>query len=283
MQQKIGCTGGIKLKYLGAYFEFIKMYLKARMEYKVSFFFELFSNFLMVVSLYIGIWILMKNFNSFNGWGYYEVLFLYSINIFCVALSGTFLFGPMNSLFYQVKDGSFDSILLRPLNPLKHLIFRNFQYSYLPWFVPVPFALYKCFTNMNMHFTLYSVLVLILSILGGVFVNSGLLIIAGSLSFWYVDSSMLISLLCTHGNSVRSFCDYPISVYSKGIQFILTFIIPYGFINYYPAVNFFNKHDGTAIIMNPFPCSALVAGIVVLTVSLVFWNISLKKYQSTGT
>jgi len=27
----------------------------------------------------------------------------------------------------------------------------------------------------------------------------------------------------------------------------------------------------------------LVAGIVVLTVSLVFWNISLKKYQSTGT
>ena len=114
---------------MSVYFEFVKMYLKARMEYRISFFFELLSNFLMIISLYIGIWIMMRNFNSFNGWSYYEVLFLYSLNIFCVAFSGTFLYGPMNTIFLQVKEGSFDGILLKPLDPLSHMVFRNFQYS----------------------------------------------------------------------------------------------------------------------------------------------------------
>ncbi len=264
------------------YWDFIKMFLKVKFEYKVAFFFELISNAITIIVMYLGFWLIFDKFKFITGWNYYEIVFIYSINILCVAISGMVIFSPMMSIFNLVRQGSFDSMLIRPIDPLLHLIFKNFSYTYIPWLIPVPFALYSCFVHLDIQLTLTKILLFSFLFLGGLLINIGLLISAGALSFWLIDSGFLVSILCMHNNSIRSFCDFPITIYSKWIQVILTFVIPYAFTNFYPSLYFLNRRD--IFLFHPyFQFGTPIVGIIVFGISLLIWKKGLSRYQSTGS
>jgi ABC-2 type transport system permease protein len=69
-------------------------------------------------------------------------------------------------------------------------------------------------------------------IMGAVVIHSTIMIITSSMSFWVVKSHAEPR---DDNIDVRRFIEYPISRYDKWIKFILTFIIPYSFVNYYPC------------------------------------------------
>jgi ABC-2 type transport system permease protein len=74
---------------------------------------------------------------------------------------------------------------------------------------------------------------------------------------------------------------YPISMYPECMQFILTFLIPVGWVSFYPA-------SGLLGIENRFcsglflPFVTLMVGIVVMLLAGVYFHAGLKKYESAG-
>lgn len=116
---------------LKLYFRFISIYLKSKLEYRFSFFMDLFTNVFTYSLIFISIWIIFEKFENIQGWSFYEVIFLYNINLFSYALSGMFIKHPMLDLERMVQEGSFDSIVVRPINPLFHMVARQFEYTFI--------------------------------------------------------------------------------------------------------------------------------------------------------
>ena len=76
--------------------------------------------------------------------------------------------------------------------------------------------------------------------------------------------------------------NYPITIFPKAIQFILTFLLPFAFLNFYPASALLGKAipQGYPAIL---PFLSPLVGALVFALSVLLWNWGLKHYKSTGS
>lgn len=80
---------------------------------------------------------------------------------------------------------------------------------------------------------------------------------------------------------MRKFAGYPISIFSKGIQFLMIYIVPFAFVNYFPAQFLLRKEDMTLypqyfMYLTPF------LGTGMYIIAYLFWRYSLRYYKSSG-
>ena len=110
------------------YLTFLKLFFKSKMGFRFTFFSEIFINIFSYVITYLGIWIIMTKFQIINGWTFWEVVLLYNLNLFSYGLSSFVFFVPLQELETMVQNGTFDGILIRPMNPLLHLLASRQRY-----------------------------------------------------------------------------------------------------------------------------------------------------------
>jgi len=75
---------------------------------------------------------------------------------------------------------------------------------------------------------------------------------------------------------------YPLSIYPFVLQMIFTFLIPIGFISFYPASEFLGQSSGFHIPFSMALWTPLV-GIVFFVISQLTFNFGMKKYESAGS
>ncbi|SCZ09503.1 ABC transporter permease [Alkaliphilus peptidifermentans] len=266
------------MKDLLLYKEFIKIYLKSKLEYRFSFFMDLFIQIFTYTINYISIWIILSRFNNIFGWTFYEIMLLYNLNLFTYGISGLFIWGPMRQLEEMVVTGSFDSILSKPMNPFVHIIFRQFQHAFIGHVILGIIIFIISFNKLNIEFSILSMILFTTVIIGGVLIHSSIMIFTGSICFWVGKSNSLVD---TTVYGLRFFLDYPISIYHRWVQIFLTFIVPYGFVNYYPAHVFLNKGD---VVFNEYlKYGTPIVGVIVFAFSYLIWNVGINKYSSAGS
>lgn len=259
---------------LKMYFSFIVIYLKSKLEYKIAFLCEIIANFILVIVYYVGIWIIFNNYESVFGWKYKEILLLFNINWLCYSISGFFLWEPMTNLGTKIQSGEFDAYLIRPIRPLLHLVVKQFQYTFLPRFLLSLYFLIKTIRDMDQDI---NIPVIIYTVINGVIIYSCVFILIGAVSFWLVQNKEVGDILTNSDYGMRNFVDYPLDIYNKPIKFLLTFIVPYAFVNYIPVSYLLDKDTDLHILK-----IASVTVIFVLITMLV-WSRGLRKYNSTGT
>ena len=114
--------------------------------------------------------------------------------------------------------------------------------------------------------------------LGGSLIFAGIRIIIAAIAFWAVNNSSLVHLFVY---SSREFLLYPLNIYSGSVKLLLTFLIPLGFINFYPAHYFLNK--STNDLFHPiFIYATFPIGVFIYTISLLIWKIGQNAYESAG-
>ena len=74
-----------------------------------------------------------------------------------------------------------------------------------------------------------------------------------------------------------NFGRYPTPIFNKIIQFILSFVIPFAFVAFYPATHFFNR-PGFEIWCYGTPFMALACS----GVAAYAWRFGVSRYDSTG-
>lgn len=258
---------------------FIIAHFKAQVEYRFSFFVNLFVQVFAYAVTFINMWLLFNKINNLNGWTFNQVIFLWNLNVFSYGICGLFISAPTRSIEGLVQSGNFDMLLTKPISPLLHLLLKNLSPIFLAHIAMSCVIFAAFFHRYNIAWSFSKVCFLILVIIGCVLIQSSIMIISGSLSFWIVKSLAIMNTL-TYG--LRNFILYPISIYDKFIQIVLTFIIPYAFICYYPAIYFFDKRNES--IFHPcFQYGTPIVGIIMLALSVLVWNIGVNRYQSTGS
>jgi ABC-2 type transport system permease protein len=135
------------------------------------------------------------------------------------------------------------------------------------------------FYKLGVPLTFSNVVFLLLTLAGGALIQGAAFIITNTPAFWIVKNNRLQSLFM---GIPSSFIRYPISAYNKVIQIILTVVLPYAFINFYPAQHFLRKEE--FLMFSPvLQYATPIVGIVLFTAAYQFWKLGIRHYNSTGS
>lgn len=258
---------------------FIKTYFKRELEYRQSFILRYLVQIISRSVELLGIWILLNKFQQINGWTFHEVMVLFGMNLFSYGFAGLLLHGPMAELERLVQQGTFDAILVMPMNPLLHLIARHFNAVFLGHILLSFVIMGYAFYHLDVTWSLLSVGWFAIVMLGATLIQGSILLAAGTSSFWFVKSRALLN---TAIYGVRGFITYPISIYDRWIQIVLTLFIPFAFVNFYPAEHFLGK-AGSSIFPAFFQLGTPLVGVLLFFAAYQYWKFATNNYQSTGS
>ncbi len=258
---------------------FYTVLLKSKMEYRFNFFMEILVNFFTYIINFAVIWVIMNKFKTINGWSYYQVVFVYNMNMFSYGLASLFFYIPMRNLEGMVRDGSFDSLLIRPVSPFCHLLLKQDYLGFLS-LVFLGLGMFGvCFSNLEMLWTFKNICFFVTALIGATLIQASVLIFTGSLSIKRIGANSLMNVLIY---DIRSFVEYPIHIYPKAIQVILTFVVPYAFVNFYPSRYLFDIDCGYWQIGAGAGVSSILIGGVLFAGAIKFFHVMINKYQGAG-
>lgn len=267
------------MKYIKLYLRFVIVYMKGKLEYHFALLLELIANTILIGIYFAGFWVVFYNFETIAGWSKYEVLFMFTTSWFAYSFSCFFFWSPMRDIGELVRTGKFDLYLTRPISPFIYLVLQQFQYTFLPrLFFSVVFWMYSM-KKLQIDWTLERVVFYCASFLVAFVIFSSITVITGAISFWTIKSEEIVSLLTDNDYGLKNFCDYPIQIYGKGMQTLLTFVVPYAFTGYYPVAILLGKNISNYFLCKLSPIIALVIGLI----AYILWHIGLKRYNSTGS
>lgn len=267
------------MEYLSLYLKFVQIKFRGIAEYRGAFWTMYFAKFIGFATDFIMIWLLVYRFQSVAGWNSYEIMLLYALNLGSYSLAAFFLFHPFTKLSSRIQSGEFDEILTKPLNPFLYLVCREFSTGYLSNLTVAFSVLAFTFYKLQIPLSPANIGFLTVTLLGGSLIQGAAFILTNTPSFWIVKNNRLQSLLMgVPSNFVR----YPINAYNKAIQIILTVVLPYAFISYYPA-HFFLKKQETMLFPQTLQYMTFAVGGVLIFIAYQYWKLGLKHYNSTGS
>ena len=259
------------------YIAFLKVSFLTQLEHRVTYVARMIGKLLHFGSGFAIIAILLARFGSIGSWSTYEMLLLYALNILCYSLGATFTM-PINNISSRIAAGQIDSILTKPVNPMVFFICQNVSAGYTSNYVISIGIMAVCFAKLEVTITLFKIFWLLLSIIGGALIHAAALTASGVPSFWLVKSSALSRIFYWE---LANFVEYPLSIYAIGAQVLLTFVLPYAFVNYYPAQMFLSKND---MMFHPvLQYMTPLVGVICFTLAYRFWKFGLDAYQSSGS
>lgn len=253
------------------------MNLKARLAYRFDFFFWLVVKALSYASGFLIIWLILHRFRGIAGWTVSEVMALWAMTQLTYTIAGTFLMNSTGKLDRFIISGEFDSFLLQPMNPLVNVIARGFTWTYSSQILLNMVVLAIAISHVELH--LGKVIFLLATLLGGVAIHAFVFLIGGALSFRWLNTGQRLS---GHMRWFIDFTQYPISIYPAGLRWLLTFLVPFALVNYYPCLYLFDKLAGSKLeVFLVFASPAIAIGFGMFGVWL--WHIGLSQYQSSGS
>jgi len=184
-----------------------------------------------------------------------------------------------NEIEDMIRMGKFDIVLIRPVNSLIYTLLGRPTIAYFGHLVLGTVIFVMCFNNMDVQWTLFKLVFLIVTILGAALIQASMYLIIGTLGFWIVRTNDIFGTFMWSGGS---FIRYPVSIYSKFIQALLTFVIPFAFVNYYPA-HFLLDKSNENLFLPILQYGTPFVGIVLFLIAYKFWTIGVNRYESTGS
>lgn len=266
-------------RYLKLYGIFIRTTFRRHMMYRSTFYAGIVGQWLSYGATFATLFIMVSKFEALKGWSADEVLLLYGLATLSYAIGAAFFYTPATDLGGKIRSGEFDGSLTRPLHPFVQEMFAGFNFGYISHFTLSLAVVLYALLKLEFEFSAGNVLCLSVMVLGASLVQAAGLIAASVMSFFTVNGNPVLDFLLF---KVKEFTNYPITVFPYAIQLILTFLLPYAFINFYPASMLLGKPvpDGFPAVL---PYLTPLVGIICFSLSVLLWCFGLRHYKSTGS
>lgn len=265
------------LKYIKLYTVILWLNIKARSTYRTNFIVSVAQAFVTLALQAALIWMLLDRFKDINGWGTYEIGFMLALSKISIGFSAVFLpqVWMMDSI---VNSGDLDRILVRPKSPLFLFVFQGFNIQGVGELAAAFALLFYTVGKVDVLWNMANISFLIATVVCSALIFNCVLFILGLTSFWFLSFRSLREFFIS---IFSNFSPFPVSIYGKGVQLMLTFILPVAFVYYYPSLYFFNKGDLVLPYWIEFCAPAVAAGLLFLCYAL--WALGLRSYKSAGS
>ncbi len=248
------------------------MNVKKMIQYKADTLIGIASNFLTQFSAFVFIWAVFGYVERFEKWSYGQILLLYGTFTICRGLNNIFFDNLWIVGKEYIRRGTFDILVTRPANVLFQIIGEKVQLDGFGTLVLGIVTFNYGIRKEGMYISFENLIIWLGIFLMGTLIIAEINLIFTVSSFWVVRSNNIIWMFF----SLADFGQYPLDIFGFGIKCMLTCILPYGFVAYYPVCAMLGKISHKIL--------AFELGIVFLfgIISICVWRMGVKKYESTG-
>ena len=256
---------------ISLYLSFSQAALKEMLVYRLDCIVGMISQIVTQLVEIIFIWIVFQNTENIAGWTFKQILLLYGITLISIGFSD-FCFDSLYDIGPKyIRRGEFDKIMLRPVHPLLSIIGSSNEFTALGYFGLGLTLTISMLTQLAIPITLILIIKIIFFSIVGAAIIGAINTILSIASFWTYRSNEIIWSFYR----IYTFAQYPIDIYNKFIKILITMILPFAFVAYYPTMSYLgiNKY---------MICLSPIIAIVLWIIAVKIWNWALNKYRSTG-
>jgi viologen exporter family transport system permease protein len=222
--------------------------------------------------------IMFANTPRLGGFSLPEVMFLYGTSGLAIAIADIML-GTVERLGQHIRNGTLDTLLLRPVSPLLQIATEDFSPRRLGRLIPSTIVLLVTLPRLPVVWAPARVLTVPLMLAGGVGIFCGLWVLGAAWQFAVVDGQQVANSV-TYGGGFLT--QYPLSVFGHDALRGLTFGVPLAFVNWEPALYVLDRPDPLGLPVFFRFASPAVALVLCLLAALA-WRTGLRRYRSTGS
>ena len=223
------------------------------------------------------IFLMVWQFGALAGWLPAEVVFNYALWLMTYAIAASFTFSLTGTFSQMAINGTLDEALVRPMPPLIYLIASNYNLGYISHVTLTTAALIWSIVNLGMVWSALQWVWLVVLIISGAAITGCMMMLCEMPSLRTRSRSPTGVFFW----NIRSFSQYPISIYPRPVQFALTAVLPYGFISFYPVQVLLGKNDGLFAEVAKWLSPAVA--ILLLYLTWLAWRQITRRYESAGT
>lgn len=254
------------------YRKLLALHMKSAMTYRGSFFFSCLGQLLITVNTFLGVWFLLDRFDTIGGYTLPQLSLGFAVVIFGYAVADCFARG-FDRFAQYIADGTFDRMLVRPRGLIFQVLCQELKPHGLSRLLQVGALLWYAVTAGEVEWTAGRIATLALMMVCCAAIFSGLFLLSAAICFFTLEQVETINIFT---NGTLEYGKYPFAVYGKGVLWIVTFLVPFALVQYWPMEYLFGR--------GPWWYGALpAAALWFLLPCLWLWDLGLRHYQSTGS
>ncbi|MFE9121864.1 ABC transporter permease [Streptomyces sp. NPDC007172] len=254
------------------------MWIRSTLAYRASFAMMLVGNFLVTAFDFVVIALMFSQVRSLGGYSFAEVAFLYGTSTTAFGLANALL-GSIDKLGARVRDGTLDTLLVRPAPVLAQVAADRFGLQRLGRLLQGLLVLGGSLLALDVHWTILKALLVPMMLLSGTAIFCAVFVAGAAFQFWAQDAAEVQSAF-TYGG--QTLLQYPPTVFAKDMVRGVTYVLPLAFVNWLPALY---------VMGRPYPLdlptwlafAPPVVAALCLTLAGMAWRVGVRAYRSTGS
>lgn len=260
-------------EYLRLYFIIEAQYIKARMQYRADFIISsvgMFFSSLVTLGVF---WVIFDTVPDLAGWSLMEMTFIYAFYMIAISPMQV-IFDHFWQLRFNLQQGNFLKYYFRPLNMMFYYTSEMFDLKGLTqFFVGIALLVYTA-NQLHITWTFARVALLFVTLFSAALVQISIVVLAACAAFWILDSYPVLGLAWR----LREFAPYPMTIFDGAFRFTFTYILPIGFIAFYPSQIFLRPEDVSLLTyFSP------IVGIGLFSFTYWVWEKGVNSYTGTGS
>ncbi|MGW5125564.1 ABC transporter permease [Streptomyces sp. NPDC004069] len=270
-------TGNRLVEGARAYCLIAAMWIRSTMAYRASFVMTTAGNFVASALDFAAILLMFSRVDALGGYTLPEIAFLYGLSGTAFGLADLTI-GSMDRLGRRVRDGTLDTLLVRPAPVLAQVAADRFALRRLGRVTQGALVLGWALTRLDIDWTAPKLLLMPVMVLSGCGIFCAVFVAGAAFQFVAQDASEAQNAFTYGGTTLLQ---YPPTVFAKELVRGVTFVLPLAFVNWLPALY---------VLGRPYPldlprwtafASPLVA-VACCALAGAAWRVGLRSYRSTG-
>nr|WP_084718849.1 ABC transporter permease [Streptacidiphilus carbonis] len=254
------------------------MWLRASLAYRASFWITTVGNGVTSLLDFVVIAVMFQHTTVLGGWTLPQVAFLYGTSGLTLGLADL-LVGSLDQLGQRVRDGSVDTVLVRPAAALAQLGADRFALRRAGRVVQNLLVLGWSLLELRLDWTLPKLLVMAVLVVCGTVIFGSVFVAGAAFQFFATDAAEVQNSV-TYGGATM--LQYPPSVFARDLVRGAVYGIPLAFVNWLPALYLLGVPDPVGV-PGWFRFASPLAALLCATAAGLAWRAGIRSYRSTGS
>lgn len=251
---------------------FYRTSVQTDMEYRADFFTRVIASLLGLMTTVGSLWVAFQYTSQIKGWSFAQTLVLLAVYYLMDGLIEMFIAPNMREIMVQVREGTLDFVLLKPVSAQFMATFRTVNiWRAANLLVGLGVATYTI-RQLSLSIGAQQALQFALTLIAGLGVIYSFWLVLVTLTFWFVKIDNIEQIVWQAFEAGR----YPVEIYPGWLKMTLTYGIPVVFIITVPAQAL------TGQLASNFVWIALGVAAASIVLSSFFWRFGLKSYTGAS-
>ncbi|BFP55001.1 ABC transporter permease [Streptomyces sp. ID03-2B] len=261
-----------------AYGLIMAMWVRSTMAYRASFAMTTFGNLAVTAFDFVTILLMFSHVDALGGYTLAEIALLYGVSATAFGLSDLLL-GSMDRVGRRVRDGTLDTLLVRPVPVLAQVAADRFALRRLGRITQGLLVLGYALLSLDIAWTPLKVLMLPMMVVSGAAIFGAIFVMGAAFQFVAQDASEVQNSFTYGGTTLLQ---YPPTIFAKDLVRGVTFVVPLAFVSWLPALYVLGRDYPVDLPRWVAFLPPLVAAACWVLAGLA-WRAGLRAYRSTGS